>query len=209
MTDVLRLGADQSASLIADGYDNTQELCFWSTSDVNVWCTSKTRLTANRGGVTFGMPRVKNIQAFAFWCTDMHQRGLPCDLSLFDNAMLLTYREVVRVEDARKTQTSSVDLPDLLGSTVIWEDWEKSLWNYLQAQDGINGIPLSYVMRPADRPAIDIVASNEQVRLQDLTFNAPFTGAAYNTDSEKVFGIIESLTLDCANRYLVVFFTKY
>jgi hypothetical protein len=201
LTDVLRLTENQADALEAEGYDNAQELCFWGTSDIATWCANKAKLPATRGGITFGNPRVKAIQAFAFWATDMHQRGLPLALPLFDDEMLLKYKEMVRVESARKSQVSSVQLPEQLGPTAIWEDWENSLRNYLQSKDGINGIPLSYIIRSDERPIAGEEDTEEQTRLLDLIYNAPSTGPAYNTDSEQVFGIIESLTIgqDSAN----------
>ena len=201
LTDILRLTGNQANALIVEGYDSAQELCFWNSSDIATWCSNKTKLPATRGGCAFGNPRVKAIQAFAFWATDMHQRGLPLALPLFDDAMLLQYKEMVRVERARKSLDSSVQLPEPLGTTAIWEDWENSLRNYLQSKDGINGIPLSYIIRSTERPDTGDDATDEQIRLMDLIYNAPSVGPAYNTDSEQVFGIIESLTIgqDSAN----------
>lgn len=201
LTTVLRLTENQANALIEEGYDSARELCFWNSGDITTWCANKTKLPATRGGCTYGNPRVKAIQAFAFWATDMHQRGLPLALAQFDDDMLLKYKEMVRVETARKSLDSSVQLPAQLGTTSIWEDWENSLQNYLQSKDGINGIPLSYIIRPTARPDAGDDATEEQIRLLDLIHNAPSEGPAYNTDSEQVFGIIESLTIgqDSAN----------
>ena len=120
--------------------------------DISDWCTNKTKLPAARGGCAFGNPRMLAIQAFSFWATDMHQRGLPLDLATFDGALLMQYKEMVRVERARKSQSLSIELPEPLGTTANWEDWENALMNYLQSRDGINKIPLSYVIRPDTRP---------------------------------------------------------
>ena len=77
LTNVLRLTQNQSNTLIDEGYDTAQELCFWDMKDISEWCTNKTKLPAARGGCSFGNPRMLAIQALAFWATDMHQRGLP------------------------------------------------------------------------------------------------------------------------------------
>ena len=201
LTNVLRLTQNQSNTLIDEGYDTAQELCFWDMKDISEWCTNKTKLPAARGGCSFGNPRMLAIQALAFWATDMHQRGLPLALATFDGALLMHYKEMVRVERARKSQSLSIELPEPLGATANWEDWENALMNYLQSRDGINKIPLSYVIRPDIRPDPGPNATPEQIRLLDLIHNAASTGPAYNTDSAQVFGIIDSLTIgqDSAN----------
>jgi hypothetical protein len=115
--------------------------------------------------------------------------------------MLLRYKEMVRVDRARKTTKSDVAMPDPLVQDTIWEDWENSLINYLQAKTGIDNIPLSYVIRSGDRPAAVPDQSDDLTRYLDLVYNAPFEGPAFSEDSAKVFGILESLTLgqDSAN----------
>ena len=201
LTNVLRLTQNQSDTLKDEGYDTAQELCFWDMKDISEWCTNKTKLSAARGGCSFGNPRMLAIQAFAFWATDMHKRGLPLALTTFDGALLTHYKEMVRVERARKSQSLSIELPEPLGTTQNWEDWENALINYLQSRDSINKIPLSYVIRPDTRPDSAPDATPEQIRLLDLIHNAESKGPAYNTDSAQVFGIIDSLTIgqDSAN----------
>ncbi len=52
-----------------------------------------------------------------------------------------------------------------------------------------------------ERPFLDAVAPDEQVREIDLIYNATMTGPAYQTDSGEVFGILDALTIgeDAAN----------
>ena len=112
----------------------------------------------------------------------MYQCDLPLALPSFDDAMLLKYKEMVRVDSARKSQDSSVNLPEPLETIAIWLDWENSLRNYLQSKDGINGIPLSYIIGSAERPDARDDATEKQIRLLDLSYNTPSVGPAYNTD---------------------------
>ena len=49
LTNVLRLTQNQSNTLIDEGYDTTQELCFWDMKDISEWCTNKTKLATARG----------------------------------------------------------------------------------------------------------------------------------------------------------------
>ena len=201
LTTVLRFGDVQANTLIDEGYDALLELRFWGYDDISTWAANKGKITLVRGGCTYGDPRVKGLQALAFYATDMHRRGLPLSLINFNDAMLLKYKEMVRVDRARKTMKSDVSMPDPLIQDTIWEDWENSLINYLQAKMGIDNIPLSYVIRSDDRPVAVLDQSEDLTRYLDLVYNAPFEGPAFSEDSSKVFGILESLTLgqDSAN----------
>lgn len=70
---LLRFSQDQADTLIAEGYDTPNELRFWELDEIQQWCSNKTKLPATRGGCAYGNPRkVSYLQAYAFWCTDMH-----------------------------------------------------------------------------------------------------------------------------------------
>ena len=198
---ILRFTVNQANTLINEGYDTAIELKFWSPEDVKTWASNKTKLPATRGGCGFGDPRVKSLQAFAFWATDMHRRGLPLNLEDFDAAMLVAYKEMVRVERAKRDLDAKVPLPEVLDNKADWEHWELSLMNHLQSKNGIDNIPLSYIIRPENRPGADDASTPEEIRKTDLIHNAPLTGPAFDTDTDIVFGIIESLTIgqDSAN----------
>ena len=152
LTQVLRLTANQANTLIAEGYDAPDELRFWSADDIKTWCNNKTKLPANRGGCPYGDPKVRNLQAYAFWCTDMHRRGLPRTIPAFMAAVLLEYKELVRVAQSKLgTTTGDVPLTGVLKPKTDWEDWEGKLINALSARKGVDTIPLSYIIRPAAR----------------------------------------------------------
>ena len=201
LTDVLRFGDNQATTLIEEGYDSLSELRFWDYGDISSWAANKGKLTLVRGGCNYGDPRVKGLQALAFYATDMHRRGLPLSLVNFNDVLLLKYKEMVRVDRARKATKSDVSMPEPLIPDTVWEDWENSLINYLQSRLGIDSIPLSYVIRSDDRPVAVLDQNDDLTRYLDLVYNAPFEGPAFSEDSAKVFGILESLTLgqDSAN----------
>jgi hypothetical protein len=201
LTTVLRFGDNQADTLITEGYDSLHELRFWGYEDIATWAANKGKITLLRGGCSYGDPRVKGLQALAFYATDMHRRGLPLSLINFNDEMLLKYKEMVRVDRARKGTKSDVSMPDPLVHDTIWEDWENSLINYLQAKMGIDNIPLSYVIRSDDRPVAVPEQSEDLTRYLDLVYNAPFEGPAFAEDSATVFSILEALTLgqDSAN----------
>ena len=201
LTNVCRLGPAQADCLIAEGYDDVAELRNWETDAVDSWCKAKTKLTVNRGGCVFGDPKIRNIQAFAFWATDMHRRGRRDDLISFDADALGKYKEMVRVYSKKDSSSSDVKMPAPLTKESDWEDWEKELSNYLRCRDGVDDVPLQYIIRDEERPFLDAVAPDEQVREIDLIYNATMTGPAYQTDSGEVFGILDALTIgeDAAN----------
>ena len=201
LTTVNKLGVAQANCLIAEGYDSVDEMRNWEPDSVDTWCKTKSKLSAARGGCVFGDPKIKNIQAFAFWATDMFRRGRNDDLIGFDEDTLSKYKEMVRVHKKRTSSTSDVKLPPPLTKESDWEDWEKSLSNYLRCRDGVDDVPLQYIIRSNTRPYLDPEAPDEQVREIDLIYNAVTDGPAYNTDNGEVFGILDALTIgeDAAN----------
>lgn len=197
LTNILRLTDNQADTLIAEGFDAPDELRFWSPDEIATWCSNKTKLPANRGGCPFGDPRVRNIQAYAFWVTDMYRRGLPRQLGAFDADTLLQYKELVRIfkSKSKTKEGHDVPLPKPLDAKTDWEDWELELINALSSRKGVDTIPLSYVIRPVARVALPITATTEETRQYDLIHNAPLVGPAFNSDNASVFAVLESLTL--------------
>ena len=66
LLNILRFTANQATTLMEEGYNTANELRFWSADDVKTWAANKTKLPVTRGGCTYGNPRVKSLQAFAF-----------------------------------------------------------------------------------------------------------------------------------------------
>ena len=105
LLNVCRLGPLQADCLIDEGYDDVAELRNWEPDAVDSWCKAKTKLARNRGGCVFGDPKIRNIQAFAYWATDMHRRGRSDDLIGFDIDALGKYKETVRVIEPKTRRT--------------------------------------------------------------------------------------------------------
>ena len=58
-------------------------------------------------------------------------------------------RKLLREQSDAKAKVSS---PGPLVSELKWPDWEPQFTNYLSTIAGMNGIPLSYVIRENDSP---------------------------------------------------------
>jgi hypothetical protein len=125
LVNVLRFTTNQATTLINEGYDTLDELLFWDSDDIRTWCHNKSRLTTARGRCPYGDPRVHKLQAYAFWCTDMHRRGLPRTIHVFTALTLIEYKELVRVSKSKAASDSANDipLPGMLEPKTDWEDW--------------------------------------------------------------------------------------
>ena len=140
----------QATKVIDEGYDSLTEFIYWYHEDVKAWCTGKTKLSPTRGGCSFGDPKIKNIQALAYWATDLHKRGVAFIPRTFTPDILVEYKKLLRVQQLASKQSSDVEIPKPLQNEK-WETWETALNNYLMSRKGVNDVPLAYVIRQIPR----------------------------------------------------------
>jgi hypothetical protein len=68
-----------------------------------------------------------------------------------------------------------------------WPEWEKSFGNYLSIIPGVNGVPLSYVVREIEDPDPDTVYTSFNER---MIGRAPLTGQYFVADSRRVHQLL-------------------
>jgi hypothetical protein len=68
-----------------------------------------------------------------------------------------------------------------------WPEWEKSFSNYLSVIPGVNGVPLSYIVREIENPDPDAVYTSFNDR---LIARAPLTGQYFVADSRRVHQLL-------------------
>ena len=87
---------------------------------------------------------------------------------------------------------SKKDSPGPLKSEKDWVDWESKFVNYLSTLTGVNGVPLSYIVRENDLPPTDgRVYSNF---MEETVYCAPLNGTIFNADKNTVHQAILSFT---------------
>ena len=157
---------------------------------------------SSRSGISrinFGLRRIKKLKAVIHWVKD-HRRisstasveGMSGDqfTTLLDNAIQRAQiREQFQDDSVTKAKESS---PGPLKSEAKWLEWETKFINYLSTIPGVDGVPLSYVIREEENvpgPAATFTSFVEQT-----IASAPLQGTYYEADRATVHQAIVSYT---------------
>jgi hypothetical protein len=154
--------------------------------------------TVALGRFYIGTKRLKSLQSLIHWIQDFRRvSGTPSIVGLNEytfKAQLARAldRSVIRKSLKDQTATTSSEAsPGPLDNERKWKQWEEKFVNYTRSHIGANGIPLSYVIRENDEPAID----NEYTDFVSKTiYCAPLEGEFYIADRMTIFNMIISFT---------------
>jgi hypothetical protein len=191
------VGAAQKNALIDDAFGSFDDLKVLTEKDVSTMATSFAgRPAASR--IFFGTRKTKSIKAIVHWVQDFYRVSMVPSIVGLDEVMFKAQleralnRATVRTNMKAQTATqASAASPGPLKQEKQWKEWEEKFVNYARSHIGVNGIPLSYVIRENDAPDIggtftDFV--NETIAC------APLNGEYYNADRLSVFNMIVSFT---------------
>lgn len=179
-----RTSAERIAS---DIFSDSFEICMDKTmeevqSDLKLYVS----LTRQQGQIRTHPGNLHKIQAFIQWTRDMIRSGLDPAGTQFpvqDTATLLkNYKSHKAFMDKSKTIAEAAK-PVKFKENMRWEDWSPTFINFLRAQPGRNGIPLSYICRDYDQP----LAYNPNLDfIENYILQAPLYGEAFTTDAAEV-----------------------
>ena len=148
--------------------------------------------------IIFGQRKTKKLQALIHWVKDFRRCNLLPNIVNLERATFLADLDVAaRREEIRRVQIENSDSvmkeasPGPLISESKWHEWEPAFENYLSSGFGVDGVPLSYVIRKEEDPDPDAEYSDFTDR---CTACAPLQGPAYDADKRKVHQYIVSFT---------------
>ena len=111
----------------------------------------------------------------------------------------------ISVEETVDTRAKQASPGNLTGEAV-WTTWEAKLKNHLSVILGVNGVPLSYVIREKVKPDTD--AEFESFTEQSIA-SCPLKGADFAADARTVHQIITSFTTGENAEQWIKPFSKY
>ena len=127
--------------------------------DVTELSTSFSRQTSANGRIDFGIHQTKKLIHLVHWVQDDVRTSYNASINRHDSDSTLAALTVTRVRaEAQKQIREKSDVkakeasPCPLVSENKWTDWEPKFTNYLSTITGMNGVPLSYVIRDNDAP---------------------------------------------------------
>ena len=147
--------------------------------------------TSTNGRIHFGIRRTKRLKAYLQWVQDFYRISVTPTISglasaTFSTALTVSLerhriRKQLRDQSDVKAKSAS---PGPLISEAKWIDWETKFTNYLSTLLGVNGIPLSYVIRKNDNPPAAGTTFTSFV--EQTVMSAPLNGTYYEADREEV-----------------------
>ena len=88
ITNVLGLLSKQREVLLDDGYDTISTIIHWKYDNMCEWCTTKSKLKTTIVGASYGEQKIKYIQVFSWWATNLILRGKQIVLADFDTTIM-------------------------------------------------------------------------------------------------------------------------
>ena len=166
--------------------------------DIRDLAESYGRRTVADGRFIFGLRRIRYLIGLVHWVQGFERVSqtptldtFGGDAELFRRALDVAFNraEVRRVEKEQSDTVSKAADPGKFKDEKKWPEWEPAFVNYLSTIPGVNGVPLSYIIRDAEVPAIDAVYES----FNELAIAcSPLTGAVFQADARKVHQLLKS-----------------
>lgn len=194
------IGFDNEATrlrLQTESFESFADILEMSEKDIRDLADSYTRRTVADGRSIFGSRRTRYLTGLIHWVQDYERIGEQPTIdgivgaAEFRAALTEANRRanVRKVEKDQSDTVSKAADPGKFKDERKWSIWEPAFANYLSTIPGVNGIPLSYVIRELEAPnrTAEFTNFNEKA-----IACAPLTGATYQADARKVHQLLKS-----------------
>ena len=178
------------ANIMAGGLDEFQDFRYLEEKDIRNMSDEFGKCTVAQGRITFGLGRLKRMIGVMHWIQDCYRASdIPNHLNFNDGALI----EALTLANVRKTDIDLVDTnskainPGKFKDERKWPEWERAFENYLSVIPGVNGAPLSYVIRETEVPAPGTVYATHNKRLIN---RAPLVGSYFIADTRRVHTLL-------------------
>lgn len=186
---VLELTPQQRAAITQNGWVRLGDFRDFGYQQIKDWTDTMEKRTLARGGVNFGSVAFKKLQALAYWCNQQLLRGKVLDCGDFDADALQQSMEDFQIDYKESKRESDAQMPPSF-TYDKWVDWHQAVITYLKSKKGVRNIPLYYVIRKEPCP----IGIHEMQPIDEIIYNAPHQGRAFDIDNKEVHRIIDELT---------------
>ena len=185
-------------NIIRGAFETYSDIQSLNEKDITEMSESYSKRTAAAGKIDFGIRRTKRLKFMVHWVHDFYRVStIPSTVGLNKAGFLAAIAIAGQKADVRKqlkdqsSEKAKVASPGPLISESKWTEWEPKFSNYLSTLIGMNGIPLSYVIRENDAP--DRTGPHTSFT-EECIACAPLTGVAYESDCSSVHQSLVSFT---------------
>jgi hypothetical protein len=184
--------------LRTEGISTFDDLKTMKEKDIRDLAESYGRHTAADGRFIFGLRRIRYLIGLIHWVQDFHRVGQVPTLDAFEDDadafrsvldVAFNRAEVRRIEKEQSDTASKAADPGKFKDEKKWSEWEPAFCNYLSTIQGVNRVPLSYVVRKVEfaAPGAEYESFNEQA-----IACCPLAGAMFQADARKVHQLVKS-----------------
>jgi hypothetical protein len=155
LNDIGFASEDERLTIMEAGISNFEDFRYLVEKDIKEMADEFGKRTAANGRVVCGLGRTKKLTGVMHWVQDCFRASDVPDHNNFDEAALyqaLSLALVWKSDIELVTTNSKAADPGKFKDERKWPEWEKLFANYLSVIPGVNGIPLSYVVREAEEP---------------------------------------------------------
>jgi hypothetical protein len=134
-----------------------------------------------------GLARTKKLKAVKYWITKKLREDSPCDVVERKDALIAALIREMSLAAGEKSTDSKLYYTEAFNASD-YKNWIKKVTNYLDSRKGKAGVPLSYVIRPAEANPDN--ATDEYTR---TLWAALFETPQYVEDNREVYHLYKDL----------------
>ena len=192
-----------------EGFGSFDDLKSMKEKDIRDLAESYGRCTAADGHFIIRISRIRYLISMVHWVQDFTRIGESPSLDMFgDNGaafcaaleIAVNRAELRNIERDQSDTVSKAADPGKFKDEKKWPEWEPAFVNYLSTTPGVNGIPLSYVVREDETPPVGSEYGSFNERAIAC---APLSGDEFQADARKVHQLIKSfLQTETAEKWI-------
>jgi hypothetical protein len=173
------------------GIGNFEDFRYLVEKDIRDMAEEFAKRTVAGGRIVFGLERTKRLTGVMHWIQDCFRASdAPHHASFNDEALCqaLSLAQIRKSDIELVTTNSKAADPGKFKDERKWPEWEKSFNNYLSVIPGVNGVPLTYIVREVENPDPDAVYTS--FNDSRLIARAPLVGQYFVADSRRVHQLL-------------------
>lgn len=180
----------ERASVMEGGISEFEDFRHLDEKDIRSMAEDFGKRSQANGRINFGLGRVKRLIGVMHWVQDCYRAS---DEPIHENFSMEVLNEALGLAQVRKSDLELVSTnskaaePGKFKDERKWPEWEKAFTNYLAVIPGVNGVPLSYVIREKDIPDDGDEYDSFDER---LVKRAPLTGQYFKADTKRVHTLL-------------------
>ena len=170
-----------------EGLETIEELANYTDRELDTMADRNSKRSPQNTRIQLGLARTKKLKAVKYWITKKLRENAPCDLIELNDAFVATLIREMSLAAEEKYADSKLYYPEAFNASD-YKNWIKKVANYLDSRKGKAGVPLSYVIRPAEANPDN--ATDEYTR---TLWAASFGTPQFVEDNREVYHLLKDL----------------